>query len=308
MIRAIYQRLCQLLRALLGRAGSDDPDNQTDQETDHADAASKGDAERDGDDRRRPGRDDGAERDDRPDVVEDDTEDEADSSDGGDQEGSEDESPNHSGDESSGIPWPPNPCVKAPHDGDGDETIEIRLYHREGDPESEYACRAAAPWVRHAFEEAWGDDYMVDLTVHPDAVPASVETHDQFDDFFWSLSDDRRARHANCLVFDEGGVSGSGGEWTAVVNAVQYFRGSGFDPETDCVTEFGDGALDEGINRVIHEIGHSLGLSHDGDPVEMYGRRYIPPMRTSYDDGHRYYHQLHDVNRAEEPDLTSANG
>jgi hypothetical protein len=304
MSRTIYQKLCQLLRSLLGRGGSDH-DDRGDQDTGQADAASEGDANRDGDDRRRPGRDDGAEPDDRPDAVKDDSGDQTDSSDGDDQEGSEEESDDV---EDLEISWPPNPCVEAPHDGDGDETIEIRLYHREGDPESEYACRAAAPWVRHAFEEAWGDDYTVDLTIHPDPVPASVETHDQFDDFFWSLSDDRRARHVNCLVFDEGGVSGSGGEWTAVVNAVQYFRGSGFDPETDCVTEFGDGALDEGINRVIHEIGHSLGLSHDGDPVEMYGRRYIPPMRTSYDDGHRYYHQLHDVNRAEEPDLSSANG
>jgi hypothetical protein len=308
MIRTIYQRLCQLLRSLLGRGGSDH-DDQAEQETDHADAASKGDADRDGDDRRRPGRDGRGEGDDRPDVVEDDSGgDQADGSDEDDQEGSEGESPTHSGDEDSGIPWPPQPCIETPHLGEGAETIEIRLYHRAGDDAGEFACRAVRPWVRHAFEEAWGTDYRVSLTIHPDPVPASIETHDQFDGFFWALDSDRRANHANCLIFDEGGVSGSGGEWTAVVNAVQYFRGSGFDPETDCVTEFGDGALDEGINRVIHEIGHSLGLSHDGDPVEMFGNRYIPPMRTSYDDGHRYYHQLHDVNRAEEPDLSSANG
>ena len=356
MIRTIYQKLCQLLRSLLGRGGSD-RDNQAEQDTDRdtgvTDAESGGDTDRDADDPRRPGRGDGAERDDRLNDAEDDSggdqgDDQGDDGtdgdgdqdgDGGggaggaeadvdaeadaeadvdvdaeanaagqdDHDGSDDVSINHSGDEKTEISWPPNPCVEAPHDGDGDETIEIRLYHREGDPESEYACRAAAPWVRHAFEEAWGDDYTVDLMVHPDPVPASVKTHDQFDDFFWSLAADRRARHANCLVFDEAGVSGSGGEWTAVVNAVQYFRDASFDPETDCVREFGAGSFSEGINRVIHEIGHSLGLSHDGGLVEMYNNRYIPPMRTSYDGGNHFYHQLHDINRAEEPDLSSAN-
>ena len=56
MIRTIYQKLCQLLRSLLGWGGSDE-DGQAEQGTDYADAASE--------------RDDGAEHDNRPDEAKD---------------------------------------------------------------------------------------------------------------------------------------------------------------------------------------------------------------------------------------------
>jgi hypothetical protein len=203
--------------------------------------------------------------------------------------------------------WPPNPCIQTPHLGEGDETIEIQLYYRAGDDGGEDACRAAIPWVRHAFEEAWGTRYTVDIGVHPEPVSAAVETFEDFNSYVWSLDSGDRARDANCLLFDEGGVAGRGGEDAAVINVVEEFRGAGFDPDEDCVREHGATSFDEAVNLVIHEIGHSLGLSHDGGPVRMHGRRYIPPMRMSYDDGGRYYHQLHDTNRKEEPGLSSRN-
>jgi hypothetical protein len=104
---------------------------------------------------------------------------------------------------------------------------------------------------------------------------------------------------------NEGGLAGRGGENTAVINGPSLFEGWGYDPD-DRPVLFGHGQPHEGVNLVVHEVGHSLGLTHDGDVVRKYNRRMVHPMRTSYDDGEWYIHELHRVNRQTEPDVANS--
>jgi len=202
--------------------------------------------------------------------------------------------------------WPPVKRVEAPHEGEGDETIAISLYHREGDSHGLEACQKVAPYTNYVFEESWGKQYTVDVTVVQQPVPQSVETFVEFREYVEHEADaDTRSKDANCLLMNEGGLAGRGGENTAVINGPSLFEGWGYDPD-DRPVLFGHGENHEGVNLVIHEVGHSLGLTHDGDVVRKYGRRMVHPMVTRYEDAGWYYHELHKANRQSQPDVADS--
>lgn len=202
-----------------------------------------------------------------------------------------------------GFSWPPTKRVEAPHEGKGEETIEISIYHREGDELGLQACRQSAPYVNYVFEEAWGKDYTVDVNVVEEPVPADIQDKSDWHDYFWNgAPPETRSKDANCLLLDSGSVSGRGGGFTAVINGPEYFEGFDYDPDEKPFL-FGSGENHEGVNRVVHEIGHCLRLNHDGGEVERYGQDYIPVMRTAYEDGNRFLHELHKVNREQKPEV-----
>ena len=202
--------------------------------------------------------------------------------------------------------WPPVKRVEAPHEGEGEQTIAVSLYWRAGDDNGLTACRQAAPYVNYCYEEAWGKKYTVDVTVVEKPVPATIETFVDFKEYIENEADtDTRSKDANCLLMDEGGLAGRGGENTAVINGPSLFEGWGYDPSEKPVL-FGHGENHEGVNLVIHEVGHSLGLTHDGDVVRKYGRRMVHPMVTRYEDAGWYIHSLHRDNRKQEPDVSDS--
>jgi hypothetical protein len=327
MIRTIYQRLCQLLRSLLGRGGSEEGDQaeqNTEQDTNQSDAKSGRDdgAEHDdrpddvkddsGDDQGDDQGDDGAERDADPDVVKDDSgDDQADSSDEG-QDANEDESPTHSGDEDSGIPWPPTDPVPWPDRPDDPEgTIKVRLYHADAELGLQ-ACRQTAPHLEWALLDAWSDrfDLDVDVTVRAEPVPDKAADPETFDNWIWEGGVEM-AKDANILVVDSG--AGAAGGYSGHVNGPEYFDGWGFDSLTadegePQVVPYGDSEARVGCNRIIHETLHCLGLSHNGrfdefELVDWYGQSYLPPLWTSYRDHSRHTIRLCAANRRVRPSV-----
>jgi len=201
------------------------------------------------------------------------------------------------------LNWPPQKRVEAVHEGEGEQEIDISLYWREGDDHGLEACKQVAPYVNYVFENAWGKKYTVGVTVVEEPVPRDVDSMSKFDDYWWNDVDEgTRSKDANCLLIDDDGVNGLGGTRTAVVSGPAYFEGWDYSPDEKPLL-FGSGEAHEGVNRVIHEIGHGLGLTHDGDYIEAYGERYVPPMKTSYIRGNRFYHELHKDNRETEPTL-----
>lgn len=320
MMRAILEKLARLLRSRVGRAGSNHDDQQDTDEpkggpTDKPEEEDPPREEHTPPDDDRPEKtqtEDGPRHENaEPDPVENHEQKPAD-------EPSDDDL-NRSSDESLDITWPPNPCVDTPHRGVGNSTIEIRLYWRDGDELGEWACKMAKPYVEYCYEDAWGTGYEVDCTIHPDAVPIDRDSRDHhgtwfgaFREYYWQLSSDDRAKHANAFIGHLPGVYGEGGGHYCVVNLHKLDGPADHYPwtEDDCIRERHYGGLGHSINSVLHEIGHCLGLSHaDFEPgpedlVEVYGREHVTVMNNSYHSGDGQIHVLGDRVRSKQPDLS----
>lgn len=318
MIRAIRRELTKLLRSLLRRGASDDPDDRPDQETSQTDAESESDADRNADDPDRLGGDDGAEPDDqadRPDDVEDDGNDGGDdseeddqvaSSDGSDQDGDSDDLDIQWPPERDPIPWPSRP-------DEPENTIEVRLYHADPDLGLQ-ACRQTAPHLAWALLDAWGERFGLDVnvTVREAPVPDAHVAHEAFSSWIWT-ENVKMAKDANILIIDSG--AGAAGGYSGFINGPEYFEGWGFDPaETDDegrpqVTPYGGGSSREGVNRVIHETLHCLGLSHANgrlgelSTVDWFNTSYLPPLLTGYREHSRFTIRLCKENRRARPSV-----
>jgi hypothetical protein len=286
MRNSIRRLLVAFLRSIPGRQSSGDHGEQSKQSVDKIDSTD--------DDR------DETESDAIVDDVPADSHSESshhDANDGGESE------PNRSQDENIGINWPPTKHVTSPHEGEGDERIEVSLYHRKGDEYGRQACRQTVPYLNYAFEEAWGTEYAIDITVVEQPVPEDIGSINDWHEYFWhGVDNNTRSKDANCLVVDHSGLQSQGGGRLSIIDEADSFEGWGYDPADDPVL-FGHGDNHYGVNVIIHEIGHCLGLSHDGDPVHKYGKRMISPMRTSYDDGSWFLHELHKECRTQTPKL-----
>jgi hypothetical protein len=277
MLRTIYQRLCQLLRSLLGRGGSD-PDaraeQDTDQETGQADAASEAEtnADRTADERRRAGGDTGGEpdnQDDRGDDVEDD---------------------DSSGDIDVNFDWPPHPCVEWPAVTDDPEAvIDVQLYHERGSEASARGCRMTAQHFEYVLEEAWGDRYQADVSVANEPVPEFVNDRAGFKQWARERSDERPAEHVNIYVDPGSGeeINGSACCGWGYVSSGHLFEEKSWGPES-CVKRRRWGPVGYGISSIIHDGLHCIGMSHENahdylkSTVQEYGRRHSPIMATSY--------------------------
>lgn len=278
MRRPIYQRLCQLLRSLLGRGGSD-PDaraeQDTDQETGQADA--EADANRTVDDPDRP-KGGGDERDDQADRP----------------DGAGDEEADQDGDSSDGIDvdinWPPHPCVEWPAVTDDPEAvIDMQLYHERGSEASERACRMTAPHFEYVLEEAWGDRYRADVSVADEPVPEYINDRAGFKEWAAEQFDGRPAEHVNIYVDPGSGeeIDGTACCGWGYVSSGHLFEDASWSPES-CVKRRRWGPVGYGLSVTIHEGLHCIGLSHENDhdhlksTVRKYGRQYSPIMATSY--------------------------
>jgi hypothetical protein len=325
MIRALYHRLCQLLHALFGWGGSDN-DNQTNQETDR-DAESWADAEHGDDPDRVRGdtqSDDGTDGDDNQDgnggdggggadPVDADADADADADVEAAADNGEDGLPNHSSDEGFSMTWPPtDPVPWSDRPVQPENTIEIRLYHADAELGLQ-ACRQTAPHLEWALLDAWANrfDLDVNVTVRAKPVPEKAADPETFDNWIWE-DGVSMAKDANILVVDSG--AGAAGGYSGHVNGPEYFDGWEFDPSVTYdegqpqVVPYGDSEARVGLNRVIHETLHCLGLSHNGrfdefELVDWYGQSYLPPLWTSYRDHNRHTIRLCAANQRVRPSV-----
>ena len=320
MIRTIYQKLCQLLRSLLGWGSSDEDDQaerNTKQDTDHADDVGRpggdgggggddqSDDDQDGDDG--DGGGGGAEvnvdadadveadapdqSDDRPDAVVDDSgDDQADSS-GDDQDDNED-------DVNLDLSGMQNPCVGSDRwdhaptmptpPAEPDATIDATIWPEVGSDDVRAGCEMAAAHLEYAILEAWGDTYDADVSVAEESVPEFVKDRAGFKEWANNRSSAEPAEHINVHAGTDGPPGSACCGW-GYVNVEDYFDGCSWDAASGCVKRRRWGPTAYGLSAIIHEGLHCIGISHAGDDawvksatVEIGGDQHSPIMGTSY--------------------------
>lgn len=172
-------------------------------------------------------------------------------------------------------PWPERPDTPK-------NTIEVRLYWHESNPEGEQYCHQVKKYVQYCLLDAWADDgYDVAVSIHDEAVPTSVEDYDDF--ISWQDDVGARAKDANMVLRDLGGGFGRAGPDGGYVDP-QFLSGWSRDPD-DPIKPVGGGnnSPSEGVGLVLHEIGHCIGFSHKDEELRMYGHSWVSPMSTAYD-------------------------
>jgi hypothetical protein len=200
--------------------------------------------------------------------------------------------------------WHRNECVSTPATG-GEKTIEVKIWHHE----KLEAAKIARDYAEYALAEAFGDEYAVDVTYEDaslDSLPQE-ETSSAFFGYVDSLPEDEKAK--DCNVFIQEYVHGRGGGDTATV-AVYGDRRKGVEQLAgDCVRPFGNGEQDHyRMNVVLHEIGHCLGFSHeggddDGEVVEVDGKNFATPMKTTYANTENVIHRFSNTCREKGPEV-----
>ena len=275
MFRKILDLLDQLLRALSANKDSDDTSRQGDDNDGHGDDHSHDEPTEETPDEPTEKTPDEPKDEETPDEPTEETPYESE-----DEETSDDEVQ---------ITWPPNDCVEVP-EASGDETIEFKLYAADGYRQEVEAVR---PYVEYAFADAYGDRYGVEVTVSDTTAPQGL-TDDTYRD--WLENQNDLAKDGNIVIYqDEGSIRGLGGAQYAQFSKAGELEG--FDP--NCVKRLGWNDKHHAINTIIMEVGHCLGLGHNGEKVNWKGEEwtgsgdsFITPMSTGYTRAQGYIHEL----------------
>ena len=189
----------------------------------------------------------------------------------------------------------------------------MRLFHADAGLGLQ-ACQQTAPHLAWALLDAWGERFGldVDVSVRTEPVPDEAAALEHFDNWIWT-DDCELAKDANILIVDSGSVTAGG--YSGFINGPSYFEGWGFDPDDvdtegrPQVTPYGGGEAREGVNLVIHETLHCLGLSHANgrlwelSEVEWYGDGYLPPLLTGYENHGCYSIRLCEETRRARPSV-----
>jgi hypothetical protein len=159
--------------------------------------------------------------------------------------------------------------------------ISVCLFHENGDKNGAETLRV---YAEYALEEAFGDEYRINVFVADKPLPKNLSTFGGFID--WVQAND--VPHADAYHgMYRGGESQGGPPWS-----VAQYRGELAKLPTDPIDVKGGGEPHRQMNIHIHEIGHALGMGHQGTNAKKDG--YTCPMATSYVASSLWIHEYHE--------------
>lgn len=193
-----------------------------------------------------------------------------------DWDGNEEGEKGGGGDDTPKLRWPP--CREATWDVDANQTIRVGIFYHDG---YEYEAEVARSYVEYALADAFGNSYVIDVSV-VQRVPDEIRSISEWCEYLNELPARDDANH---LVGDTDGA------WGGSVCSIGPADDLG-KLDADCVLRKGWGDEHKAANIAIHEVGHSLGMSHKGGASYIEGATH--PMSTTYIDSTHFDHRYHE--------------
>lgn len=190
-------------------------------------------------------------------------------------------------------PWPENPCVgeeipeyperevpEPPRPEDPVATIDAKIWPEEGNSDLRSGCEMAAAHLEYALLKHYGDKYDAHVVVSEMDVSEGVRDRATFKDWVKSQDEERLGTHINTHV----GTDGSRGSACCGFGHIRV--GDLFDDVTwtddSCVKRRRYGPAAYGVQQILHESFHQIGISHFKKEITIDGSSHSTIVGSTY--------------------------